>query len=258
MGQVGVDVGSGAVTGSTVGGIRRQSGAPVHIGVVIGQYRSPAGAAASAGEARGRHAERDRRCGENRYARRMSGTLYLVAVPIGNPDDLSARARETLRAVAVVAAEDTRHFATLARHHGLAPRAVSYHDHNEADRTAELLGSSPGRRRRRARHRCRHAADQRSRLPARPRRDRRGDRRDQRAGRVRGHDGAGGFGPAAAPVPVHRLPAPNRRRASSGPGGRSRATPPRSSPSRLHVAWPMRCATRSPPSATGRHAWRGT
>ncbi len=69
----------------------------------------------------------------------MTGTLYLVAVPIGNPDDLSPRARETLRAARVVAAEDTRHFATLARHHGLRPRAVSYHDHNEADRTAELL-----------------------------------------------------------------------------------------------------------------------
>jgi 16S rRNA (cytidine1402-2'-O)-methyltransferase len=70
----------------------------------------------------------------------MSGTLYLVAVPIGNPEDLSPRARETLRAASVVAAEDTRHFATLARHHGLRMRAVSYHDHNEAVRTAELLG----------------------------------------------------------------------------------------------------------------------
>ena len=69
----------------------------------------------------------------------MPGTLYLVAVPIGNPDDLSPRARDILRAAAVVAAEDTRHFATLARHHGLAPRAVSYHDHNEAERTAGLL-----------------------------------------------------------------------------------------------------------------------
>ena len=74
------------------------------------------------------------------YARPMPGTLYLVAVPIGNPDDLSPRARETLRSVAVVAAEDTRHFATLARQHGLAPRAVSYHDHNEGDRAAELIG----------------------------------------------------------------------------------------------------------------------
>ena len=74
----------------------------------------------------------------------MTGTLYLVAVPIGNPDDLSPRARETLRSAAVVAAEDTRHFATLARHHGLSPRAVSYHDHNEADRAAELLGRLRG------------------------------------------------------------------------------------------------------------------
>jgi 16S rRNA (cytidine1402-2'-O)-methyltransferase len=70
----------------------------------------------------------------------MSGTLFLVAVPIGNPDDLSPRALETLRRAAVVAAEDTRHFATLARRHGLVPRAVSYHDHNEADRAAELIG----------------------------------------------------------------------------------------------------------------------
>jgi 16S rRNA (cytidine1402-2'-O)-methyltransferase len=41
--------------------------------------------------------------------------------------------------VGVVAAEDTRHFATLARRHGIRARAVSYHDHNEADRTAELM-----------------------------------------------------------------------------------------------------------------------
>ena len=70
----------------------------------------------------------------------MSGTLHLVAVPIGNPDDITLRALATLRAVAVVAAEDTRHFATLARHHGLATRAVSYHDHNEEARARELIG----------------------------------------------------------------------------------------------------------------------
>ena len=69
----------------------------------------------------------------------MSGTLHVVAVPIGNPDDLSLRAREVLGSVAIVAAEDTRHFATLARHHGIAARAVSYHDHNEAPRARELL-----------------------------------------------------------------------------------------------------------------------
>jgi 16S rRNA (cytidine1402-2'-O)-methyltransferase len=69
----------------------------------------------------------------------MSGTLYLVALPIGNPDDITLRALATLRAVSRVAAEDTRHFATLARHHGIDTRAVSYHDHNEESRTRELL-----------------------------------------------------------------------------------------------------------------------
>jgi 16S rRNA (cytidine1402-2'-O)-methyltransferase len=69
----------------------------------------------------------------------MSGTLYLVGLPIGNPDDITLRALTILRAVAVVAAEDTRHFATLARHHGIESRAVSYHDHNEESRTRELL-----------------------------------------------------------------------------------------------------------------------
>ncbi|MEA2650472.1 MAG: rRNA (cytidine1402-2-O)-methyltransferase [Chloroflexota bacterium] len=70
----------------------------------------------------------------------MSGTLYVVAVPIGNPDDITLRALLTLRSVAVVAAEDTRHFATLARHHAIDARAVSYHDHNEESRTRELVG----------------------------------------------------------------------------------------------------------------------
>ncbi|MDQ3149751.1 MAG: SAM-dependent methyltransferase, partial [Chloroflexota bacterium] len=70
----------------------------------------------------------------------MSGKLFIVAVPIGNPDDLTLRARGMLGAVALVAAEDTRHFATLARHHGIETRAVSYHDHNEEGRTRELIG----------------------------------------------------------------------------------------------------------------------
>jgi 16S rRNA (cytidine1402-2'-O)-methyltransferase len=74
------------------------------------------------------------------HRRLMSGTLFVVAVPIGNPDDLSPRARATLASVAVVAAEDTRHFATLARHHGIHTRTVSYHDHNEETRARELIG----------------------------------------------------------------------------------------------------------------------
>ncbi len=74
----------------------------------------------------------------------MSGTLHIVAVPIGNLDDITLRALATLEAVAVVAAEDTRHFATLARHHGIEARALSYHDHNEEARTRELIGRLGG------------------------------------------------------------------------------------------------------------------
>ena len=69
----------------------------------------------------------------------MSGTLYLVALPIGSPDDLTLRALATLRAVSVVAAEDTRHFATLARHHAIETRTLSFHDHNEGTRVPQLL-----------------------------------------------------------------------------------------------------------------------
>ena len=69
----------------------------------------------------------------------MSGTLYLVPVPIGNPGDITLRALETLRRVGLVAAEDTRHFATLQRAHGLKGRALSLHDHNEAGRVPELV-----------------------------------------------------------------------------------------------------------------------
>ena len=69
----------------------------------------------------------------------MTGQLYVVAVPIGNPADITLRALETLAQVDVVAAEDTRHFATLARVHGLHAKAISLHEHNESARTPELL-----------------------------------------------------------------------------------------------------------------------
>ena len=69
----------------------------------------------------------------------MTGTLYVLALPIGNPGDITLRALETLARVDVVAAEDTRHFATLARVHGLRVKAISLHEHNEVARTPELL-----------------------------------------------------------------------------------------------------------------------
>jgi 16S rRNA (cytidine1402-2'-O)-methyltransferase len=61
------------------------------------------------------------------------GCLWVVATPIGHRDDLSARAIETLRAVAVIAAEDTRHSRPLLLHHNVATPLIALHEHNERD-----------------------------------------------------------------------------------------------------------------------------
>jgi 16S rRNA (cytidine1402-2'-O)-methyltransferase len=65
--------------------------------------------------------------------------LFLIATPIGNLGDITLRALETLKSVDVVAAEDTRHSGNLLRHFEIRKPLVSYHEHNEAQRTAELL-----------------------------------------------------------------------------------------------------------------------
>ncbi len=70
----------------------------------------------------------------------VPGALYVVATPIGNLADLSARARETLSGVAVIAAEDTRHTGSLLQAFGISTPLISLHEHNEADRAAALLG----------------------------------------------------------------------------------------------------------------------
>jgi 16S rRNA (cytidine1402-2'-O)-methyltransferase len=67
------------------------------------------------------------------------GTLYLVATPIGNREDITARALRTLREVAVVAAEDTRHTRRLLEHFGIAAKLVSLFEHNERARSGMLV-----------------------------------------------------------------------------------------------------------------------
>ena len=66
--------------------------------------------------------------------------LYIVGTPIGNLDDITLRALATLKTVDLIAAEDTRHSANLLRHFEIRKPLVSYHEHNEAMRTDELVG----------------------------------------------------------------------------------------------------------------------
>lgn len=68
-----------------------------------------------------------------------SGTLYVVATPIGNLEDISLRAVRVLKEVDVIACEDTRHTRVLLNRHGIDAPLVSYHEHNEATRATELL-----------------------------------------------------------------------------------------------------------------------
>lgn len=65
--------------------------------------------------------------------------LAICATPIGNLDDITLRVLEEIRAADVVLAEDTRHTRVLLERHGVEARLLSYHEHNEAARTAQLL-----------------------------------------------------------------------------------------------------------------------
>jgi 16S rRNA (cytidine1402-2'-O)-methyltransferase len=67
------------------------------------------------------------------------GTLYVIATPIGNLEDLSLRAIRLLREVQLIAAEDTRHTRRLLDRHAIPTRAVSYHEHNKLARQGVLL-----------------------------------------------------------------------------------------------------------------------
>ncbi len=67
------------------------------------------------------------------------GTLYILATPIGNLEDITLRALRILGSVDIVAAEDTRHTRKLLTHHGLSCRLVSYHDHNKMTQAPRLV-----------------------------------------------------------------------------------------------------------------------
>jgi 16S rRNA (cytidine1402-2'-O)-methyltransferase len=67
------------------------------------------------------------------------GTLYLVATPIGNLEDISARALRVLREVQVIAAEDTRQTRKLLSHYDIHAKLISYHEHSDSNKLESLL-----------------------------------------------------------------------------------------------------------------------
>lgn len=69
------------------------------------------------------------------------GTLFLVATPIGNLEDLTLRALRVLREVRLIAAEDTRHTRTLLDRYAIATPCISYHEHNKLTRQADILAA---------------------------------------------------------------------------------------------------------------------
>ena len=74
----------------------------------------------------------------------MSGTLFVVATPIGNLEDLSPRARQTLENVDLIAAEDTRHTGRLLSHFSVKTPLFALHDHNEEKVVAKLIAELAG------------------------------------------------------------------------------------------------------------------
>lgn len=68
------------------------------------------------------------------------GTLYVVATPLGNRDDITLRALKVLRDVDLIAAEDTRKTSSFLAHHSIQNHFISYHAHNEIERTPKLIG----------------------------------------------------------------------------------------------------------------------
>jgi len=70
----------------------------------------------------------------------MPGTLYVVATPIGNLEDVTLRALRVLREVSLIAAEDTRRTARLLQHYSISTPTTSLHEHNERTKTAWLIG----------------------------------------------------------------------------------------------------------------------
>ena len=72
----------------------------------------------------------------------QSGTLYIVATPIGNLSDMTAHAIDCLKSVDIIACEDTRTSGKLLNHFNITTKTIAYHDHNAEAQTAKLVGAT--------------------------------------------------------------------------------------------------------------------
>ncbi len=77
--------------------------------------------------------------GDEKAASSLAPGLYVVATPIGNLEDITLRALRVLKEADLIACEDTRHTQKLLNHYGIPTRTVSYHQHNETERSEELV-----------------------------------------------------------------------------------------------------------------------
>ncbi len=81
---------------------------------------------------------------EKHSLRTAGPALYLVGTPIGNLEDITLRALRILKEVDIIACEDTRHTQKILNHYAIATRTISYHEHNETTRAAELVKQMQG------------------------------------------------------------------------------------------------------------------
>jgi len=75
----------------------------------------------------------------DKNSQKSPGTLYIVATPVGNLEDITFRAVKILKKVDLIAAEDTRHSKKLLSHYGIHTKLISCHEHNEAQKAPQLI-----------------------------------------------------------------------------------------------------------------------